>query len=162
MSFHLAGDCHSQTAYPMPSHHKLHIHQCPFRHLLRPQQRFDFRPLPHEQRALRPITGSLGAPARRLNASADSHNGFPPVPADSTRNKKFLNPTPFGVQACNLFARERGISRSTTSKVDSRKRFRFAVSQRVLYKRLQRLASPIFTICNKSCPQRPHPFHRER
>src|SRR5437763_7597874 len=117
------------------------------RYLLCPHQRFHFRPLRHGQRALRPMTSSLGAAARRLNASAESHNGFPPVPADSTRNKKFLNPTPFGVQACNLFARERGISRSTTSNLDSRKRFRFALSQRVLYKRLQRVASPIFRIC---------------
>ena len=137
VSFHLAVDCHWETASPTPKAHTLHTRQCPSRHLLSPQQRFHFRPLPHGQRALRPTTGLLTRPG----------NGFPPVPADNTRNKKFLNPTPFGVQACNLFARERGISRSTTSKVDSRKRFRFALSQRVLYKRLQRLASPIFTIC---------------
>ena len=125
-------------------------------HLL-PQHCFHFLPLRQLHREFRPMPDEL---AGRVTASAA--NGFPPVPADSTRNKKFLNATPFGFSACNLFAKERGISKSTHSNFDSRIRLLFVLSQRVLYKRLQRFTSPIFTIRIRSCPRSPRAFHRKR
>lgn len=57
--------------------------------------------------------------------SADSHNGFPPVCADNARIKNFLNPTPFGVHACNLLDSDPGIANCTNSTRVSRKTLPF-------------------------------------